>query len=167
MKIFLLLLTAALSLSADGKLSNRRAPGFSLPDTGMEQHDTQDYRGKLLIIDIFTTTCPECQKLTKTLREIAAKQGSKIGLLSIVTMPDNFDGVRRFIKDFFVDWPILFDSGQVIASYLKLSPTNPTVHFPHLFIVDPAGTIRADYDGTDAKLLTVESLSADIAKYSK
>ena len=167
MKIIILLLAAALTLSADGKLSNRRAPGFSLSDIYMEQHDTQDYRGRVLIIDIMTTTCPECQKLTRTLREITSKQGNKIGVLSIVTMPDTFDGVRRFLKDFFVDWPVLFDSGQVIASYLKLSPANPTVHFPHLFIVDPTGTIRADYDGTEAESLTVESLSADIAKYSK
>ena len=167
MKIVILLLAAALTLSADGKLSNRRAPGFSIPDTKMQQHDTQDYRGKVLIIDILTTSCPECQKLTKTLREIASKQGKKIGILSIVTMPDSMDTVQRFAKDFFVDWPILFDSGQVIASYLKLSPTNPTVHFPHLFIVDPAGMIRADYDGTEAKSLTVESLSAEIAKYNK
>lgn len=161
-----LFLFSGLGTSA-GKYSDRRAPGFSLADLTMQQHDPQDYRGKVLLIDVMTTTCAECQKLTKTLRQLEAKHGSKLAVISIVTMPDTADTVKRFIKDYSIDWPIVFDCGQVIASYLKVTPANPSVHFPHLFLVDPAGVIRADYGDSDASALTVDSLSAEISKHLK
>ena len=47
--------------------SNRRAPGFSLPDSAFEQHDPQDYRGKVLLVDVMLTTCPICNQLADTL----------------------------------------------------------------------------------------------------
>ena len=36
---------------------------------------------------------------------------------------------------------MVFDSGQVMMSYLKVTPANPTVHFPHLFLIDKTGWI--------------------------
>jgi hypothetical protein len=53
----------------------------------------------------------------------------------------------------------VFDSGQMIASYLEVTPSNPQVHFPHLFVIDAQGMIRNDYEGTDDKALTVDGLS--------
>ena len=40
---------------AAGALSNRRAPGFSLPDSTMKQHDPLDYRGKILLLEFMQT----------------------------------------------------------------------------------------------------------------
>jgi len=54
------LLLAALSLPAfsAGELSNRRAPGFALPDVNVNYHDLADYRGKVVLLDILQTSCP-------------------------------------------------------------------------------------------------------------
>ena len=41
-----------------GDLSGRRAPGFSLVDSDFVHHDAQDYRGKILLLDIMQTSCP-------------------------------------------------------------------------------------------------------------
>jgi cytochrome oxidase Cu insertion factor (SCO1/SenC/PrrC family) len=38
------------------------------------------------------------------------------------------------------------------------------VHFPHLFLIDPNGTIRNDFEGGEDKALTLEALSAQIDK---
>ena len=62
-------------------------------------------------------------------------------------MPDNFQTVERFVAEHKIPWPILFDSGQVMMSYLKATPANPKVNFPHLFIIDGNGTIRYDFEG--------------------
>ncbi|MGH9664374.1 MAG: hypothetical protein ACRD9L_08140, partial [Bryobacteraceae bacterium] len=48
--------------------------------------------------------------------------------------------------------PILFDQGQVAASYFEATPTNNRFDTPHLFVVDPNGTIVKDfpqYEGGD------------------
>ena len=167
MKAILVLIAAGSMLFAAGEYSNRRAPGFSLTDSHYQQHDGQDFRGKVLLIDIMTTTCPVCQKLADVLVQVKAKYDDKIGIFSVVTLPDNFSTADRFAAEHKIHWPILFDTGQMIASYLRVTPDNPQVHFPHLFVIDPDGAIRNDFDGADDKVLTVDGLSAEIDKLLK
>ena len=89
MKILIALLAVAVLSPAAGLFSDRRAPGFSLADSKFHQHDPQDYRGKVLLVDIMLTSCPTCNKLADTLVEVKKKYGEKIGIISVVTLPDN------------------------------------------------------------------------------
>jgi peroxiredoxin len=163
MKTLALTLLAAISLVAAGANSNRRAPGFSLMDTHFQQHDLQDYLGRVVLLDFMQTTCPVCNSLADTLAEVEKKYGEKIAVLSVVTQPDNFDTAAKFSAAHGARWPIVFDSGQVMMSYLQLKPTgNMNVHFPHLFVIDRYGAIRNDFGGDEAGALTLGSLSAEI-----
>jgi peroxiredoxin len=157
MKLSGLILIACLALFAAGEYSNRRAPGFSLADTHFVQHDTQDYRGRVLIVEFMQTTCQVCIRLADTLVQVKAKYGDRIGILSITTLPDNFQTADKFAAEHKVPWPILFDSGQVMMSYLKVTPANPKVSFPHVFIIDGQGTIRNDFEeGADAAEISAQ-----------
>jgi peroxiredoxin len=167
MRPILILLLSAVSLFAAGEYSNRRAPGFSLADSKFQQHDPQDYRGKVILIDFIQTTCPICQRLTDILLQVKAKYGDKIAVMSIMTLPDNYQTVDKFAADRKIPWPMLFDSGQVMMSYLKVTPTNAKVEFPHLFIVDGNGTIKNDFAAKEDNDLTVAGLSAEIDKLLK
>lgn len=167
MKFVSLALSAALTVLAAGDYSNRRAPGFSLADSHYQQHDPQDYRGKVLIIDIMATPCGACAKLVDALVEVKARYGDKLGIISVVTQPDNQDTAERFAAAHKVTWPIVFDSGQMIMSYLKVTPANPQIHFPHLFLIDQNGTIRNDFDANDHGFENVADMSAEIDKLLK
>jgi len=167
MKTIALLALTTLALFAAGDYSNRRAPGFSLADSHYQQHDPQDYRGKVLVLDVMLTTCPVCTKLADTLVAVQKKYGERIGILSILTLPDNFQTGDKFAAEHKIQWPILFDSGQVLMSYLKVTPVAPQVHFPHLFLIDKEGTIRNDFEGTDEQNLTLEGLSKEIDRLLK
>lgn len=145
----LLLLSAACALGS-GELSGRRAPGFSLPDSTTKQHDPQDYRGKLLIVEFMQTDCLHCQKFSAILEQVKQKYGAKLGILSIVNPPSDAKGVAGFISQFKVTTPILFDCGQVAYSYIK--PSTPTVNIPHIFLIDADGMIRNDFAFSDATL---------------
>src|SRR5262245_3995232 len=114
----ILLLSAACALGA-GELSNRRAPGFALPESATKMHDPQDYRGKVLIIDFMQVGCPHCAKFSGILEQAKAKYGAKIAILSIVNPPSDQKGVASFIAQNKVTTPILFDCGQVAYSYLR------------------------------------------------
>jgi peroxiredoxin len=157
-----ILLAAAVLAPAANQYSNRRAPGFSLPDGNYVQHDPQDYRGKVLLVDIMLTTCPTCNRLADTLVSLRKKYGDKLGIISVVTLPDSAAEAQSFALKHGIDWPIVLDSGQMIASYLKVTPSNAQVHFPHLFVIDGEGMIRNDYGSEDDQSLTVENLSAVI-----
>jgi peroxiredoxin len=136
-------------------LFGRRAPGFSLPDITLKQHDLQDYRGKVVIIDFMKTDCPHCQELTKTLEQIKTKFGDKIQVLSVVNPPDNQTTVGRYITAFKATSPFLFDCGQMTASFLQITPKNPTVHLPHVVVVDRNGMIRRDLAEDAANLQNI------------
>lgn len=167
MKAVVAILLAAFCLTAAGDYSNRRAPGFSLSDSHYQQHDPQDYRGRVVLIDIMTTSCQTCIRLADVLVQMKAKYGDKLAIISVLTLPDNFQTGDRFAAAHKISWPMVFDSGQMIASYLKVTPENPEVHFPHLFLIDGNGTIRNDFEGTDEKALTPEGISSEIDKLLK
>lgn len=152
MRTLVLLFCAALALQAQVA---RRAPGFSLPDTTAKQHDLADYRGKIVLLDMIQTSCPKCMELTGHLAQVKAKYGDAVQVISIVTMPDNMKTVTEFIKAKKVSSPVLFDCGQVMASYLKITPSNPTIHFPHLFVIDKNGMIRRELNEDSITLANV------------
>ena len=55
----------------------------------------------------------------------------------------------------------------MIASYLEVTPSNPRVEFPHLFVIDGGGMIRSDFGESDSNSLTVDGVSAAIEKATK
>jgi thiol-disulfide isomerase/thioredoxin len=141
-------------LSAAGELSGRRAPGFALHDSNFKQHDPQDYRGRLLLVEIMKTDCPHCRIFSKILEEAKAKYGNRIAILTIVNPPDTMATVSRYIVETRTTIPILFDCGQVSASYLKITPKSTVVgvDVPHVFLIDGQGMIRNDFGyGPDTK----------------
>lgn len=148
--ILLAILIGAAPPVGVGKLSGRRAPGFSLPDSRGTQFDLADYRGKVVLLDFMKTQCPACVTLSGLLEQMKARYGDRIVVLSVVIMPDTPANVQQYIQQNRISSPILFDCGQMTASYLKITPANPTVRFPHLFLIDGEGQIRNDFDHDDA-----------------
>ena len=146
MNRFVALISLALTpLWAAGELSNRRAPGFSLPDVKLNQHDLADYRGKVVLLEVMLTTCPHCIAFASTLEEVAKKYAGRVQVLSIVNPPDNTNTVNKFIADHRLSYPVLFDCGQVAGSYMKATPQNPAFDIPHLFLIDQNGQIRNNW----------------------
>lgn len=157
----ILLGAAAVSLQAAGELSNRRAPGFSLPDSNINYHDLGDYRGKIVLVDFIKTSCPVCNSSHKILESIRQKYPDKVTILSVVpSTEDNANTVRQFVGQNSVKTPVLFDCGQVMASYLKLTPKNSNIGLPHLFLVDANGVIRNDWEYLGGAGNVFESLPA-------
>jgi peroxiredoxin len=145
MRYVLGLLASAALLFASGELSGRRAPGFSLPDLHGQQRDLQDYRGKIVLVDIIQTNCPHCQQLADVLEKVVAKYGGKVAVLTFAIPRDTPATVAHFVAEHKVTTPVLFDCGQASAAYLKATPKNPTVNVPHLFLIDGQGMIRNDF----------------------
>jgi len=140
----LVALTSMLSFAADAGL--RRAPGFSLPDSKLRQYDLYDYRGKVVVLDFMMTNCPHCATFTKTLERVKAKYGDRVAILSVVNYAsDNSSTVANYIQANKVTTPILFDCGQVMASYLRLQSAKQAVDMPHVYVIDAQGRIRGDF----------------------
>lgn len=157
----------AFQLEAAGDLSGRRAPGFALPDSNMVYHDLADYRGKVVLVEIMQTSCPNCQKLAQVLESIKQKYGDRLAILAVVTPPDNKAAVAEFKTRYKVTSPILFDCGQMVGSYMMPSPERPQIHVPHLFVIDGEGMIRSDFDYTNPEAFETKALEGEIDRLLK
>ena len=137
--------------AGQGLYSNRRAPGFSLPDTNFKRYDLLDYRGKWLLIDFMNTNCPHCKSLSAVLEQAKQRyRAAKLAVLCIVIAPPETQAtVGRYVAENKVTSPIVFDMGQVAASYFNATPQKASFDTPHLFIINPEGTIVQDYGHSD------------------
>lgn len=137
------------ALTAGQGLSGRRAPSFALPDTSLKAYDILDYRGRWLVIDYMKTDRPPSKILSKELDQLKARMGAKVGILAIVLPPDNTSTVAQYISETKTTIPILFDSGQTAMWYFKATPQHPQFDAPHLFVINPQGTIVKDWNQMD------------------
>ncbi len=122
--------------------ASRRAPGFALPDSRMQVYDLADYRGKIVLLEFMQTTCPHCQAFSEVLHQVEQKYGAKVQILAVVKAPeDDANKVSDYIKAHHIDYPILFDAGQMAFSYVR----SGQLKFPHIYVIDWNGEIRSDY----------------------
>ena len=111
----------------------------------MKAYDIQDYRGRWLLLDFMKTDCPHCKALTQKLEQLKPKLGAKVAILAIVVPPDNTASAAKYAAETKTSTPILFDSGQTAMWYFNASPSRPSFDTPHLFAVNPQGTIVRDW----------------------
>ena len=137
-KLLITLLCAGTLFAAD---ADRRAPGFSLMDSKLAEHDLADYRGKLVLLVFMQTTCPHCAGFAELLQQTQEKFGSRIAVLAVAIYPDDPGKVADFIAGHRIKYPILLDVGQVAYSYVLTQ----TLTFPHMYLIDGGGMIRRDY----------------------
>ena len=155
---------------AAGEQAGRRAPGFALPDPEYKRfYDLQDYKGKVLLIDIMTTSCPHCQLLSTTLEKVKERYGDKVAVLSVVLPPDNQETISKYIATNKITVPIVCDMGQMTISYLNAKPGQGHVDVPHLFIIDREGIIRNDfeYDEKERSVFEGPGLFAEVDRLLK
>lgn len=170
MRVLLGIAVTCISVLTAGEQAGRRAPGFALPDPEYEHfYDLQDYRGKVLLIDIMSTTCPHCMLLSTTLENVKQKYGDKVAILSVVLPPDNAESVAKYILKNKITVPIVCDMGQMTISYLNAKPGQAHVDVPHLFVIDQKGVISNDfsYVEKDRAIFEGPGLIAEIDKLLK
>lgn len=141
----------------------RHAPGFALMDQAGKWQDLQDYRGKVVLVEIMQTTCPHCQTLTGVLEKIKPRYTGKVQVLTVVVAQgESPKTVMNYISTYKVTNPVVIDCGQMTASYVRATPANPTVHFPHVTIVDGNGMIKQDlaWDASNESKFTEAGLTA-------
>jgi peroxiredoxin len=119
------------------------APDFTLPDTEGHPVHLADLRGKTVVLEWFNPRCPFVNKAhTKGSLVDAAKRHAAEGVVWLAinsAAPGKqgygADATREGKTKFGMDHPVLLDeSGSVGHAY---GATNT----PHLFVVDPTGTL--------------------------
>jgi peroxiredoxin len=118
------------------------APNFTLPDLDGKMVSLADYRGKVVLLNIWATWCPPCveempsmEKLHQELKE------EKFVILAVSIDESGANAVLPFMKNHRLNFPALIDSAGAIKGLYQ------TTGVPESFIIDKDGRIVEDVVG--------------------
>jgi len=111
-------------------------PLFSLPDLDGHTRFSNEWLGKVLVINFWATWCPPCRREMPEFIELQTSRGSS-GLQFVGIAIDSPDPVKEFAKSIGVNYPILIGDTDAIA--LSESLGNRFSSLPFTIIFDRAG----------------------------
>lgn len=114
------------------------APNFTLPDLTGEKISLQDYRGKVVLLNFWTTWCPYCKVEMPELAAAYQKYRDKgFVVLSVdMTAQEKTPGaVKDFIAQKGYNFPVLLDEKGNVSSQYSISS------IPTSFLIDTQGRI--------------------------
>jgi cytochrome c biogenesis protein CcmG, thiol:disulfide interchange protein DsbE len=123
------------------------APPFTLPDLQGREVSLRAYRGRVVLLNFWYSSCPPCRKETPdlvTLDREHRKEGlAVLGInLDSVLIPQ-FKGqmLQSFLRAYPIDYPVLIADGKVFEDYGRI-PVQPIS-----FLVDRDGTVARVFWG--------------------
>lgn len=137
-------------------LTAQTAPDFELLDLDGTPVKLSDYRGKVVLVNIWATWCPPCVRETPRLvRVYDAYRDQGFVLLGVnTTYQDKVEDVRKFARSEQISYPILLDTeGKASETYVsRLMPTS--------YLIDRDGKIVSIQVGEVDEAQLVEQVEA-------
>ncbi|MEJ2179937.1 MAG: TlpA disulfide reductase family protein [Gammaproteobacteria bacterium] len=112
-----------------------QAADFTLKDSDGKVHQLGKYRGRVVIVNFWTTWCPPCRFELPSM-ERAYEQLKKEGIeILAINVGEDADTIFTFTADYPVTFPLLMDlDSSVINDY-------PVVGLPTTFVIGPEGRL--------------------------
>ena len=103
---------------SSGESAKQVAPDFSLDKLGGGTIALAEYKGrKPVVLDFFTTWCPNCKRNMPHLNSLYEKYKDKVEVIGI-DLQENPSLVQKTISDWGITFPIALDAnGQVSRAY--------------------------------------------------
>lgn len=94
-----------------------KAPGFSLTDMDGEQHTLDDYRGKVIMLNLWATWCPPCRREIPSMESIFQDLRDKGFVVLAVNQFETPDHVFSYMGQLSVypTFPVLFDRDSKVS----------------------------------------------------
>ena len=143
LKISLLVMVGILANGAFAQLINKPAPLFS--GTSMDGKTVQlsDYKGKVVLLDIWASWCGPCKKEMPFLIDIDKRYRDKGLVILAVNIDKDVQNIKKFISCLEVPpvFPVIIDNESKIPPLYQLKGMPTTV------LIDREGLIRYRHTG--------------------
>ncbi len=137
--IIVLLQTKDSSLNLSGKPRLGKgvpAPDFTLPGLDGQMVSLADYRGKVVLLNIWATWCPPCVEEMPSMEELYQKlKAEGLEILAVSMDISGAQAVRPFMEKYKLNFPALTDTEGAVKSLYQ------TTGVPESFIIDKDGII--------------------------
>ncbi|MDT3428076.1 peroxiredoxin [Paenibacillus forsythiae] len=143
------LLKAASGYAGPAKSGKLKAPDFTLPDLSGRQVSLADYKGKIVVLNFWTTWCSVCKKEMPELDEassILMKKGEVV--LLAVNTGEAPETVKQYMKDNAYSLPVLLDPDSSLFKKYGLRG------YPTTVVINRDGTVYGGVEGA----ITADSL---------
>ncbi|MDH6698584.1 TlpA disulfide reductase family protein [Streptomyces sp. DSM 41014] len=135
---------------ADGVATAKKGERADAPDLSGEtvdgrQLDVDDYRGKVVVINVWGSWCPPCRAEAKnfeTVYQDVKDTGAGVQFVGINTRDTSTGPARAFEKEYGVSYPSLYDPTGKLMLRFKKGTLNPQA-IPSTLIIDRQGRIAA------------------------
>jgi peroxiredoxin len=112
------------------------APNFSLPGLGGQMVSLTDYKGKVVLLNIWATWCPPCVEEMPSMEKLYQKlKGEGFEILAVSIDESGAQAVRPFMKKHKLSFPALIDSRGTLKGLYQ------TTGVPESFIIDKDGIL--------------------------
>ena len=122
--------------SGPGPENGLPAPNFSLPDLDGQMVSLADYKGKVVLLNLWATWCPPCVEempsMEKLYREL---KGEGFEILAVSIDESGAQDVQPFMQKHKLSFPALTDSKGAIKNLYQ------TTGVPESFIIDKDGIL--------------------------
>ncbi len=135
--------TAQTTLSAVPAQANFPAPEVTLADTRGGIHSLTDYRGQVVLVNLWATWCPPCKEEMPALQAFYEKQKKNGFTIIAINDGDPTKDVLQFEKDYRLTFPIWLD-----PEYYATEQAFKTLNLPSSFVIDRRGTVRLMWVGS-------------------
>ena len=143
--VLALSLTACAEKAASAAATLGAAPAWKLKDVEGKSVGSDEFKGKVVVIDFWATWCPPCRAEIPGYIELQKKYG-KDGLVIIgVSMDQGGPAVvKAFIAKFGINYPIVMGDDEVAQAFGGVEA------IPTTFLIDRTGKIRDRKVGAEA-----------------
>ena len=117
--------------------TGKPAPAWKLKDLAGKEVSSEQFKGKVVVVDFWATWCPPCRAEIPGYVELMKKYG-KDGLVIIgVSMDEGGpDVVKAFAGKFGVNYPMVMGDDKMLAAFGGIEA------LPTTFLIDRNGQIR-------------------------
>ncbi len=146
-------------LSAVPAQVNFPSPTLTLTDTRGVSRSLTDYRGRVVLVNLWATWCPPCKQEMPTLQSFYDKYKDDGFMILAIDDGDPTKDVLQFVKDYALTFPVLLDPTHIATDRAFNAPNLPTS-----FVIDRNGTIQLTWIGAINSQMLEKYVTPLIAK---
>jgi peroxiredoxin len=145
------------ALRADAGMVGQAAPAWRLKDVRGQPVSSDDFKGKVVVLNFWATWCPPCRREIPGFVDLAKKFQGQVAFVGVSMDEGGPDGVRKFVERYSVSYPIVMGNYQVAGAY-RMGDAIPVT-----YLIDQEGTIRDEHVGQEDPAALEKRIAALLA----
>lgn len=138
---------------SDPQTTNKVFPEFSVKTLDGQSVSLNQYRGKIVILDLFATWCPPCRMEIPSFVALQEEYADRVAVVGLSYDQAPVQKVKAFVEEMKINYDIYWGSEE-IAKYVGLRG------IPHTLVLDAEGKIIRSYVGYREKSVFEQDILA-------